>query len=116
LSDFQSELVLDQQRKLAAALKRRKTLSLHDCFDPIDVNSRPTATQRQILDDVDKVQFRYVIAGNQSGKTQTGAREVSWIFSENHPNWKRPERWGNEPLLILVVARTTKQIEENHMA
>lgn len=103
----------DQLKILASAIKRQQALKINDCFDPVHVSSRPTKSQQAILNDLGKVQFRYAVAANQAGKSQLGAREVSWIFNETHPSWVRPERWGSDPLLIIVVARTTKQIEEN---
>jgi hypothetical protein len=104
---------IDQERRLAIALKRQASLKVGEAFDPVNLKSRPTKGQQQILSDMGRIQFRYVTAGNQSGKTQIGVREVTWLFNETHPTWQRPEKWGTEPLLILVSARTTKQIEEN---
>ena len=49
---------------------------------------------------------------HNSGKSQLGAREVAWVFTETHPSWTRPRRWGDEPLQIIVVGRTSKQVEE----
>jgi len=104
---------IDQERRLAIALKRQASLKVGQAFDPVNIKSRPTKGQQEVLNDLGRIQFRYVTAGNQSGKTQIGVREVTWLFNENHPTWQRPEKWGTEPLLILVSARTTKQIEEN---
>jgi hypothetical protein len=101
-----------QQKELAAAVARLSRLQRAEAFDPIDSASRPTPQQQAVLDDLGRVKYRWVIAGNQSGKTLTAAREISWIWTETHPKWTRPENWGAEPLLLLVVGRTTKQIEE----
>lgn len=103
----------DEQRLLAAAMRRLNRLESAECMDPIDTATRPTPDQQTIFNDLGKVRHRYVIAGNQSGKSQIGAREVSWLFEDNHPTWTRPARWGAEPLLIIVVGRTSKQVEEN---
>lgn len=97
---------------MAAAISRLEKLQRAECFDPSDLDSRPTDAQQSVLDDLGKIQYRYVTAGNQSGKSQLAAREVSWIFSDTHPTWTRPDRWSDEPLLMLVLGRTTKQIEE----
>ena len=51
------------------------------------------------------------VCGN-SGKSQLGGRETSWILTETHPTWTRPPEWGDEPLLLIVLGRTSKQIEE----
>lgn len=103
---------MDSRRLIAAAINRLDRLQLQTCFDPANPESRPTATQQLVFDDIDSVFHRYVVAGNQSGKSQLAAREVAWIFTDTHPTWSRPERWGNEPLLQLCLGRTTKQIEE----
>lgn len=104
---------MNRERLLAAAAKRLRSLEVAKCFDPIDPDSRPTPDQLAILNDLDKISSRYVTAGNQTGKSQIGAREVSWIWTETHPKWSRPARWGDEPLLMIVAGRTTKQIEDN---
>lgn len=100
----------DRLLALAAMLldKKQRTLA----FDGARTDSRPTAAQQAIFDDLGVIPHRYVLGGNQSGKSQLGAREVAWIFSDTHPNWERPQDWAKEPLVILVVGRTTKQIEE----
>lgn len=102
----------DTLRLLAAATARYRQLSLQECFDPVNLDSRPTAKQLECLRDVGKVPHRYVTAGNQAGKSQLAARECSWLFTETHPFWKRPPRWGDEPLLILVIGKVQKQVEE----
>ena len=52
-----------------------------------------------------------VIVGN-SGKTQMGARVLTWKFEETHPYWDRPADWGNEPLLLIVAGRISDQLNE----
>lgn len=104
----------EQSKKLlAAAVNRLQRLKLVDCFDSGSMESRPTPHQLEVIKDIDKISHRYVVAGNQSGKSQLGAREVAWLFEDNHPYWNRPKHWGDEPLLMIVVGRTTKQVEEN---
>jgi phage terminase large subunit-like protein len=83
-----------------------------ECFDPVDLESRPTESQQEVLDEWSNIPKQYVLGGNQSGKTQLGAKVTSLMFEENHPNWERPLSWGDEPLLIIVLGRTTKQIED----
>lgn len=97
---------------LGMVYSRLRELSLQECFDPSQLESRPTATQQIILDDIASIQYRWVLGGNQSGKTGTGSRETSWVLTETHPVWTRPVGWGDETLLLLVVGRTTKQVEE----
>lgn len=100
------------QRQLAAAMARLKRLETTACFDPAQPESRPTPDQDKIFRDCPSIAHRYVLGGNQSGKSQLGARETAWVLTETHPYWSRPEEWGDEPLLIIVMGRTTKQIEE----
>lgn len=102
-----------EKRLHAAALNRLHRLQVRDCFDPIDLNSRPTPKQEEIIQGIHKYRHRYIISGNQSGKSSLGAREVSWLFEDNHPSWTRPKEWGDEPLLIIVVGRVGKQIEDS---
>lgn len=106
------DLVEQKKKQIAAALRRHRIMAVRECFDPINPDSRPTAKQQEILDDLGIIPHRYVIAGNQTGKSQTGAREVAWILEENHPRWKRPESWGAESLTLLVIGRTMKHNEE----
>lgn len=101
-----------QRKQLAAAIRRRDLLLMSECFDPYNLNSRPTESQSELFNDIGIIFHRYVLGGNQSGKTQSGARETAWVFEENHPNWERPPGWGAEPLKLLVLGRTTKQVEE----
>lgn len=100
------------QKLLAYALQRLNKLELAEAFDADVPGSRPTKPQLQLFKDLGEVHHRYVVAANQSGKSQSGAREVSWLFTESHPFWKRPTHWGDEPLLMIVVGRTSKQVEE----
>jgi phage terminase large subunit-like protein len=93
-------------------VQRLQALQRAECFDPVDPASKPTERQLECLKDINRISHRYVTAGNQAGKSQLGARECAWVFEENHPFWQRRPEWRDEPLLLLVVGRTTKQIEE----
>lgn len=94
-----------------AALARYKELAINECFDPVDLTSRPNPKQLAVLKDIGKIQYRYVIAGNQAGKGQTAARELSWILEDKHPWWKRPVEWGDEPLLVITAGQDRKMME-----
>lgn len=94
-------------------MKRLELLKRREAFDPIHLESRPTAIQQEVIDDFGHVKQQWVRAGNQSGKSATCARIVSWVLTDTHPSWKRPTDWGDEPLLILVAGRTGKQIEDS---
>lgn len=108
-----SSLNKEQKKKLlAAALKKLEQQKRDQCFDPVNMDTRPTEAQQAVLDDLGSISHRYVVAGNQGGKSQLGAREVTWIFNDNHPKWKRPKEWGEEPLVLIVVGRTSKQYME----
>lgn len=102
----------DHDKLLAVAVRRLERLEKSEAFDPGNPTSRPTPAQQAVLDDLSKVRHRYLTAGNQAGKSRLGCREVHWVWTETHPTWKRPKDWGDEKLLILVVGRTSKQVEE----
>lgn len=101
------------QRLLASALKRLEILNKQEAFDPIDSNSRPTPSQQEVISEFGKVRQQWIRAGNQSGKSQTVARLISWAVTDTHPSWQRPDSWRNEPLLVIVTSRTGKQIEDS---
>lgn len=103
---------LDKEKQLAAAMRQLEILQLAKCFDPAKPESRPNEQQETILQGVNDYLVRWVVGGNQSGKSQLGAREVSWLFQETHPFFSRPKEWGDKPLTILVIGRTMTQVEE----
>lgn len=100
-------------RLLAAAMRRMDSLTRREAFDPINHTSLPTTAQQEVINDFGKIPVQYIVAGNQSGKSQTCARLVSWFLEDTHPTWKRPVGWADEPMLVLVCGRTGKQIEES---
>jgi len=102
---------IHQDKITAAAMNRLYSLQLRECFDPIDMDSRPNNKQQTIFNDIGKVQYRYVVAGNQSGKSSVAARELVWVISNTHPTWKRPEAWKNVPLKCLVAGQDKRMIE-----
>lgn len=103
---------LHLKKQLAAATRRLQAMQLRDCFDPIDNQSRPTIKQQEVLNDIGRVHHRYVRAGNQGGKSQTGAREAAWLFLDNHPHWTRPVQWGSESLTMIIVGKTRRLVED----
>lgn len=56
---------MDPQRKLAAAIKRLDKLEKSESFDPSTPGSKPTNQQQAVFKDIETIQHRYVIAGNQ---------------------------------------------------
>lgn len=106
---------LEQQRLLAAAMKRLTRMEKVSCFDAADLNSRPTPDQQAAINAfrTERLSVLALIGGNQSGKSALSMRILAWLFEENFPEFTRREKWGNEPLLILVVAQTLKQFEES---
>lgn len=102
---------LDEAKKIASAMKRLEKMSLSKAFDPFRPDSRPNFKQQEILNDIGKIQYRWVVAGNQSGKSQLAAREIAWIVTDTHPTWKKPEAWGDEPMLILVAGQNRQNME-----
>ena len=95
----------EELKKIATALKRLETSKLQKAFDPFHLDSRPNKKQMAVLKDVGNIQYRYVVAGNQSGKSQLAARDLSWVLNEEHPYFTRPEGWSNEPLTVLIACQ-----------
>jgi hypothetical protein len=62
---------------------------LNEAFNPNVLESRATPKQDEVLRDV-WARHKYVIAGNQSGKSSLKARDIAWKFTETHPYWQRP--------------------------
>ncbi len=58
-------MTVEQNKKLAAAIKRLEIKQKVNCFDAYDLDSRPIAIQQQVLDDLNTINCRYVVAGNQ---------------------------------------------------
>ena len=98
---------------LAFAAERYRRLQLVDCFDPNNFQAKPTAAQQGLFEDFGRVRKQWVVSGNQGGKSQSCSRLTAWVFAENHPFWKRPKEWNQEPLLLLVCGRTGKQLEDS---
>lgn len=82
-------------------------------FDGEFPGSRANSYQQTIIDDFTKTRIQIVKAGNQSGKTATGARLVAHMLAETLPGWKRPDNWSKAPLLILAVGRVSTQVEKS---
>lgn len=96
---------LIEKKQLVAAMRALQRKQLTSSFDAFRPNTRPNDRQLEILNDLGKIKYRYVVAGNQSGKSQLAAREIAWILTDTHPTWKRPEEWRSEPLLILIAGQ-----------
>lgn len=100
-------------RLLAAAIRRRDMLAIQECFDPVDPSTRPTLEQQRVIDDFGITKTQWIVAANQSGKTQVCSRILSWFITETHPSWTRPESWGDEPLLAVIIGKSGKILEES---
>lgn len=96
---------LREQKQIAAALKALQRKQLISSFDAFRPESRPNNQQDLILRDIGHIKYRFVVAGNQSGKSQLAAREIAWILTDTHPYWERPSEWSSEPLLILIAGQ-----------
>jgi len=101
----------DHQKALASAIKALQRKERLQAFDPEKPDSRPTAMQMEIMKDIYHRHI-YVVAGNQSGKTQLGGWTTARKFEENHPYWKRDPDWGREKLTIIVAARLYSHVVE----
>ncbi len=99
------------EQQLEAALEKQLQQARTLSIDPSDLSSRPSLKQEAVIKDVDSLHI-YVVAGNQSGKTQLAARVTAWKFEETHPYWNRRPEWGDEPLLLIVAGRVSDQLNE----
>ena len=101
-------------RQLAAAAEQLKTKELLEAFDPTRPGSKATEAQQQIINAVLQRKRRYIVvrAGNQSGKSSTGAKAFATMFREDEVTWKRPDHW-HDSLQFYILGRTSKQVEES---
>jgi hypothetical protein len=102
----------DKQKALLLASKELAKREKRKWIDPDNPDSKPTPQQLEVLQDFGTVRQQWLVAGNRSGKTMISARLLSWVLEESHPYWKRPERWGDKPILIIFAGKTSKIIEE----
>lgn len=56
--------------------------------------------------------IKYAIAGNRSGKSTWGGKEVSCWFNNDHPYHKRPAKWGAGSISIIVMGQTNDSIDK----
>ncbi len=99
---------------LNLAAQAASTLELAELtrvFDSARPGSRPTRAQQAIFSDMGRIKYRYVVAGNQSGKSALAAREIAWILQDSHPTWTRPARWGTGPLTVIIAGQDRKMME-----
>lgn len=104
---------LDRKKLQLAKLRRAAAQRLRLAFDGENLAAVPTQAQAAVLQDAETL-VHWIVASNRSGKTQTGARIVSWWFLENHPHMRRPsegEKAWRGTLQILVIGRIIEQIE-----
>ena len=94
-----------EKKRIALAVKRLGQTQLSKAFDAAFPNSRPHKKQTEILSDISKIQYRYVVAGNQSGKSQLAARDLTWFLNSEHPYFERPSTWGIESLTVIVAVQ-----------
>lgn len=99
----------DIQKIELAKLKAQLTDEIHTCLDAEDLSSRPRGCQLELLQD-SKHNHLFVVAPNRTGKSQIGARIVTWLLQGIHPFLPVRKKWGTE-FTILVVGRTSEIIE-----
>lgn len=104
------KLTTEQRKKLELLrLMTAKREKLRFSYDPKILESRPTKTQLEILKSTKNI--HYVIGSTRSGKSSLGARVMSWWFENNHPYLKRPKKWGDGPITLLLVGRVGENME-----
>lgn len=120
----------NQQRIIAAAVNRLSRLNLKECFDPSDASSRPSEKQWLILNDIGKVQYRWVVAANQCQPGSTlvmtpeGPRRLDClavgdtVYSEQGLPIAVTAVWNNGPAEvadITVRGKTWGSCTANHV-
>ncbi len=95
--------ISDMLSVAASAARSSLRAALRHAFSAEDVNSRPNAAQLEILKGVKDYLIRIVKAGNQSGKSRTCARDLTWLLNREHPYIDVTKEWGPEPLMALVA-------------
>jgi hypothetical protein len=106
-------LTPEQLKLIAVATNKLKKLAIQQAFDPAFPDSRPTIPQEEIIKDFGSVKQQWIVAANQSGKSQTSLRNLTWMLTDSHPHWTRPAAWANEALLAIVLGRNGKQLEDS---
>lgn len=104
------KLTSEQRKKLELVkLQKQYREKLRYAFDADVLDSKPTPQQARIINS--KLNIHYIVGSNRSGKSQLGARIVSWWFENNHPYLDRPEKWGDKPITILMVGQVGSQMD-----
>ena len=96
--------------QLAQAMAALEELELPNVFIPGKPDAKPTDVQKEILEDW-SIYEKFLVAGNQVGKSQIGARIVSWWLQDCHPYMKRPAKWGNGPLKIIILGDKLEKMD-----
>ena len=104
------KLTPEQQKKLKLLqLMQQKQSALKEAFDADVLASRPTPVQLEILQSTKNI--HYIVGSNRSGKTQLGAKILSYWFNEDHPYLKRPKQWGTKPLTLMMIGQVGSQMD-----
>jgi phage terminase large subunit-like protein len=102
---------LTRQKLELAKLKRMHSVKLNSSFSASDPASRPTPAQQEFMDDIQHVILRWAVSSNRAGKTGTAAREAAWMFNNSHPSFTRPKKWGDGPILMLILGKKIEQLQ-----
>lgn len=97
----QSLLSLEAKRELATLLEERKRRTDRNRL----ATYRPYAKQRQFHDLGADYRERLLRAGNQLGKSYSGAAEVAMHLTGRYPDWWRGKRW-DRPVRVWVGSKT----------
>lgn len=64
---------------------------------------------------VDGANHVYLLANglvsSNCGKSMLGAREAAWLLQGNHPNFDPKKHWGERPLTMLMIGKSTKMMQ-----
>ncbi len=76
---------------LAEVAFLEKKEMLQQCVDADNPMSRPTEKQIEIFKTLNgNTKYSIILGGNQSSKTTTAIRLLTWVLEDAHPYWRRP--------------------------
>jgi phage terminase large subunit-like protein len=112
LKELSTELVVERKRWKAEYEQLSAKRTNPNAIGVKLGNSREVETYDLTVDSPTNLYLTSTgLVTHNSGKSSVAAREIAWIVNENHPTWKRPDRWGEEPLLIIVAGQGRQQME-----
>jgi phage terminase large subunit-like protein len=105
---------LFEQRQIAAAVNALRRRQIISAFDPAKPESRPNKKQQIILDDIGKVKYRYITAGNRclAEGTLVMTPKGPVPIEEIRPGDKVYDEFGKEISVLKTFENGSKEVVE----